>query len=462
MKNHPARGKLTGSPGLRGWWARISESIDARLWPVPVAAILVAVVVGYLMTRLDVRVDEHLPSTIDALVFNGGADTARSVLSAIAGSLVTATSLTFSLTVVALQLASSQASPRVLRLFARDRHVHWTLAAFLGTFAYSLTVLRSVRSDTETVPEFVPRISVTLAFVLTLVSVIMLVLFLAHLAAQLRVETMLKEIHAETDRIISLVGDRNAAFEGYAGAIEIPEDAHTVASSSSGFITGHDHERLITLATRHSIVVQEVTRVGASIVAGMPVARWWRTEGAATDIDVDAVAEQIRAAYTIGYERTAAQDVDYGVQQIVDIAVRALSPGVNDPTTAINALGHLSALVPRLVHMTPMPRGLRGSDGQLCLVTRARHPEDDIDAALSQIRHYGAADPSVVSRFLQTVTEISTLCESPRVQRALLDQLDALAEQVRAADGDPAASVASLTSVGHVRAAVVERSVSAR
>lgn len=425
---------------LRRWWAAAAESLDSRLWPVPVAAIVVAVALGVALPRIDILIDSRLPNEVDSAVFNGGADTARSVLSSIAGSLITATSLTFSLTVVALQLASSQASPRVLRLFARDRQVHWTLAAFLGTFAYSIAVLRAVRSATESDPEFVPRIAVTVAFVLTLVSVVMLVFFLAHLAAQLRVETMLKDIHADTDRTIDLVDARDSSATAFPGPIEAPRRRRAVTAGTSGFITGRDLALLTDVAADRDIVVAEAKAVGDNVVAGMPLAFWWsdgRNEAGA-EADAAATADALRRAFTIGYERNAVEDVGYGVQQIVDIALRALSPGINDPVTAVHALGHLTAVTARRIDMARPPAAVSGPDGSLRVVTLPRTAKQDIDAALTPLRHYGAGDPSLVPRFLQSCLELSCLCADPSVRAALLGQLAALEGQLRASTADPA------------------------
>lgn len=446
----------SGSSKWRGWWATLSEAIDSRLWPVPVGAVIVAVALGILLPRLDLIVDPELPDAVDSVVFNGGAETARTVLSSIAGSLITATSLTFSLTVVALQLASSQASPRVLRLFARDRQVHWTLAAFLGTFAYSLTVLRTVRSEDDDIAEFVPRLSVTLGFVLTLTSVVMLVFFLAHLAAQLRVETMLKEIHSETDHTIDLVSGRHSGAAAYNGELSIPSARETVTAASSGFIRSHDHDQLVSCAAEHGIVILEHHRVGENIVAGTPLASWWVSDEAARDpdrgeIDPEKIKGAIRGAYPIGYERTSAQDVDFGVQQTLDIALRALSPGVNDPTTAVHAIGHLSAMTARLVAMPRLPSGLAGPDGQLCVVTAPRSTRDDVDASLTPVRHYGAEHPAVVTRFVQAASELSQLCADAEVDAALVAQLEALDEQIRATTADPASNSEMLAMVAETR-----------
>ncbi len=450
--------------GTRGQWARLKESVESRLWPLPVAAVVFAVLLGLLLPNIELLLASDLLAGVDAVIFTGGAETARSVLSSIAGSLITATSLTFSLTVVALQLASSQASPRVLRLFARDRQVHATLAVFLGTFAYSITVLRSVRAETNDAAEFVPRVAVTVGFVLTLVSVIMLVFFLAHLAAQLRVETMLKDIHAETNRTIDLVGASIDAAPAYTAAVAMPADPRTVTAAVSGFITGRDHAALIDGAAAHNIVVQEIRRVGENIVAGTPLARWWPTPAGtgaaptaqtAAEPDAQAVADSVRKAFSIAYERTAAQDIDYGVQQIVDIGVRALSPGINDPTTAVNALGHLSAIITRIVQLSTLPAALADADGTVRLVTVTRTASQTIRDALSPMRHYGAGDASVMARFLQLIDDLSYTCTAEEVRAALLHQLSALEQQLRVQTDDPFAVADMRAAVASLKARLV-------
>ena len=190
------------STGLRSAVSRGQDTLRTELWPLPTLGVSVAVVLGVLLPRLDARLDDALPDATGVYLFGGGADAARTVLGAVASSLITVTSLTFSLTVVTLQLASSQFSPRLLRTFTRDRFVHVTLALFLATFTYALTVLRVVRTADEGQSVFVPQISVTLAFVLAIASVVGLVLFLAHLAREIRVETMLLNVHTDASRVL--------------------------------------------------------------------------------------------------------------------------------------------------------------------------------------------------------------------------------------------------------------------
>ncbi|BDZ55118.1 DUF2254 domain-containing protein [Agromyces marinus] len=411
----------------------------------PVAAIIAAVVLGILLPIIDSAVDEQLAGWLGAVLFSGGVDAARAVLTTIAGSLITATSLTFSLTVIALQLASSQASPRLLRTFSSDRMVHATLAIFLGTFAYALTVLRTV-SDTGSM---VPRIAVTLAFLLTLTSVVMLVVFLAHLASSLRVETMMRDVHRDTGRTIALVGSDDRAT---APAPERPDGASAVLARRSGFVTGIDRDALIAAAREHRAVVRELRQVGASVIEGTPVAEWWpdgaRTDAAAgagpgtgpepgTRADRSALEGAIVEAYRVGYERTSPQDIGFGLRQLVDIATKALSPGVNDPTTAVHALSHISAVLADIADLPEPPSAYADEDGTARVVPVRHDFAELVEVGMQQVRRYGADDPVVVARLFELVEDVGRRAARPELRRVLDGQLDRLVASVAAADFDP-------------------------
>lgn len=424
----------------RSSWARrrlssFTEAVASRLWPIPAAALAVGVVLGVLLPELDRAVDEQLPPEVAAWVFSGGVDAARAVLTTISGSLITATSLTFSLTVVALQLASSQASPRLLRLFAADPVVHWTLATFVGTFAYALVVLRTV-SDAGGA---VPRISVTVGVLLTLVSVLVLVLFLGHLARILRVETMLRDVHSESSRTIELLaGDR---YEGRDEPAIPPADRpeRDVVAPRSGFITSIDRGRLLALAEERDLVVRERLAVGASVVAGTPIASWWAAEASssvATRAEVDAVDDRLRRAIAISYERTPRQDIGYGVRQMADIATKALSPGVNDPTTAVHALGHLAAVLADLAELPPEPATVVDATGRDRLVLCRTDFAALLETAMQQPRRYGASDPDVAARLYGVIADVARHTGDDERISVLRSQLERLAATVSRQDYD--------------------------
>lgn len=432
--------KTAGGHGSRlgRRWAKIKEDIAAQLWPLPTFAIVLAVLLGVALPAVDGNVDQHLPAWLRDVLFSGGVSSARALLSAIAGSLITATSLTFSLTVVALQLASSQASPRLLRLFAKDRTVHATLAIFLGTFAYALTALRTVQEGDQQTDAVVPRITITLASLLTLASVVMLTLFLAHLATLLRVDTMLHNVHKETDQTIIVMrgtpGDAGRRVE----AVPRPPDANTVMSTSSGFLTAVDRGKLLALAAQSDIVIEERNAVGSSVIEGLPLVSWWpRSPGAAVPLDQhEHIEKAANAAYTTGYERTASQDAAFGLRQLVDVAIKAISPAVNDPTTAVHALHHISALLRSIAAQTDQPPALTDDEDVLRLITRGRSFGELLELSMQQPRRYGASDPDVAGRLFELLREVAHAVHTAQQRDEVREQCRRLTASVHDAGYD--------------------------
>ena len=344
------------------------------------------------------------------MLFGGDASSASTVLDAVASSLITVTSLTFSLTVVTLQLASSQFSPRLLRTFTQDLFVQSTLALFLATFAYSLTVLRSVRSGDDGQEPFVPRISVTTSYVLAMVSVIGLVLFLAHLARQIRVETMLHQVRRDASGTLrSVLPPRG---EGRP-AVSMPTGVgQPLLATTSGFLLSVDADELLDVSRATGSVVVLTAMPGDFIVEGTPVGSLHPAAAARGDTAArpSEVPEEVRlavgTALRTGTERTAAQDIGFGLRQLTDVATKALSPGINDPTTAVHALGHVSALLGELAEAELGPVESRGDDGSRVVLHRP-DLEHLVEMSLTQIRRYGAADPLVVARLYRLLAELS-------------------------------------------------------
>ena len=283
---------------VRGRIADVRDAVRTQLWPIPVMGILLALVAGVLLPELDRAVDSDLSDSVSDYLFGGGASAARTVLDAVASSLITVTSLTFSLTVVTLQLASGQFSPRLLRTFTRDRFVHVTLALFLSTFVYALTVLRTVRSPDDGQEQFVPQVSVTVAFVLTVASAVTLVLFLAHLAREIRVETMLRSVHRDASstvtRLLSTAeeGDRG----GLAEALSPAAGASTrfILAPRSGFLTAVDLSGLVDAASEVDAVVAVEALPGGFVTLGTPIGRCWPRPGSTTaPSDLDGLLDQV-------------------------------------------------------------------------------------------------------------------------------------------------------------------------
>lgn len=406
--------------------ATLREAFLTRLWPIPTIAVVLAVGLGLGVSALDASVDGALPDGVSAWVFGGDADAARSLLGAISSSMITVTALTFSLTVVTLQLASSQFSPRLLRTFTRDRFVQVTLALFLATFTYSLTVLRAIRGTGDAArDEVVPQVAVTLAFVLAIASVLALVLFLAHLTEQLRIETMLRDVHQEAlgtmREVLDERGPDDAARPAPPGP---PPTAMTLLARDDGFVTWVDRDDLLATAVEEGVVLSLAAHPGSHLVAGTPLGSVWSADlGPLTSEAADRVSDRVTASVNLGFERTSAQDVGFGLRQLTDVVVKALSPGVNDPTTAVHALGHISALLCSLSGRDLGPWLLEDDDGVTRVVLRGPDLADFVSLALAQPRRYGAADAQVVQKILQVLLDLSHRV-APDQRGVVLDELE--------------------------------------
>ena len=422
---------------MTGRGAHWMDALRTRLWPLPVLAVALAVVLGTAMPVLDAAVDGELPESVSVFLFSGGPEAARSVLQSISGSLITVTSLTFSLTVVTLQLASSQFSPRLLRTFTSDRFVHGTLALFLAAFAFALTVLRSVRSERNGTSPFVPEISVTVAFVLAIASVIGLVLFLAHLTREIRVETMMLRVNGETQESIDRVFPEGRAPRGPEPAPD--SEKFLIVSTSSGFLTSLDKSALVRAAEESGAVIRIDREPGSSLVEGVPFATAWPAEPEATLTTQarEKLTDGVNAAVATGFERTNVQDVGFGFRQLVDVAARALSPGINDPTTAVHVIGHLSVLLCRLAGRSPGPEHLTDDAGRVRVVVSLPQLQDLLDMAMNQPRQYGAADPAVISRLLGLLQELTWCDRTGSYQLEIREHLGRLRNTIGAAHYSP-------------------------
>lgn len=397
-----------------------------------------AIIAGVALPRLDAHIDHHLGGTASTYLFQGSADAARTVLGAIASSLITVTSLTFSLTVVTLQLASSQFSPRLLRTFTRDRFVHVTLALFLATFTFALTVLRTVRADTSGQVMFVPQTSVTLAFILSLASVIFLVLFLAHLVREIRVESMLREVHEDaTEAIRTVLGDPDNPSPVQRELPRPPPHAWPLPAPSSGFLTSIDEDALVSATIAADAVLVIGRHPGHSVIAGTPIGTAWiRTGAPLTADDRSRVTTELTATIHTGFERTAVQDIALGLRQLTDVVNKALSPGINDPTTAVHALGHSAALLSDLAAYDLGPRILHDQDNRIRVVLHRPGFPDLLDLAVSQPRRYGAADPDVLARLFWLLREVAWNSRTPAHHHAIANQLTRLRSTVDAQNFD--------------------------
>ncbi len=415
-----------------GRLSTLRRVVSGALWPLPALGVLAAVGLAFLLPEVDGWLQEGTEEPL-AYVFGGGPSAARTVLSAIASSLISVTTLLFSLTIVTLQLASSQYSPRLLQTFVRDRVVQSCLGILLGTFVFALVVLRTVRSADESGSgEFVPRLSVTVALLLTLLSVGALVAFLSHQSRQLRVETMLRDVHVEaTATLRQLTTAQEADEQPDADLPPVPPHARPVCARHSGFLVQVIEGPLVAAAQDAGAVLRLIPRPGESVLAGVPVAWAW-SDGSAAEPLTEPLEDALADNIVLGYERADRGDPSYGLRKLVDIAVRALSPGINDPTTAVHALSHASDVLGLAAERTTWHRRLADSDGTLRLLAPSWDYPTLLAQTITQPRSNSGEDPAVAERLFALLSEAAWKTSSPVQQAAVRRERDLLGAQYEA------------------------------
>ena len=386
---------------LNAWWFEIRSS----LWFLPALLTLGGVVLAFLTVWIDQTLLLDRRAQVGWL-FGGGSEGARGVLEAIASTMVTVTALVFSITVVALQLASSQLSPRVLRAFMADRGNQTVLGFFIGTFTYALLVLRTVRTPLEDSGGFVPSLSVTVAIILALVSVALLIFFVHHAANTMRASVVIDRAASTTRDLINHLFPEEIGE----GARSSPpawletSPAAWVRSEASGFLQVVHADSLFDLAERHALIIRVEPCLGDFVLPGETVAAVWPR-----NVRDDEVTAAIRAALVLGPERTLQADVAFGFQQLSDIAIKALSPGVNDPTTAEICIDRLGELFVRLANRGKPDEVRSSEDGSVRVVLQGPPFADLVDQAIDPIRHYGAGDPNVTAHLLGVLGRVAAL-----------------------------------------------------
>jgi uncharacterized membrane protein len=338
---------------------------------------------------------------------------AQVILGGIAASIMTVVSIVFAILLMTLTLASMQFSPRIILSFARDRVTQWTLGIFLGTFSYCMAALPAARSLPK---PFAPVATVLGAMLLAFACVCWLLFFIHHISQAISVNQIVDKIASETDAMI----DQMMTFPHRLDhlAEDDPLRGYTfetaVSTDVSGYIRFVDTKRLVELAKLYRVKVRVLRRVGHFIPAGVPllmVSKGDRlpAEGAAA----------FRGAFDLGPSRTLQQDVEFGVLQIVDIALKAISPAVNDPSTAISCVDQLSRILIRFASREPPESVLYDPPGVLRVSMSWIDFEKLLDSAFEQIRMYSKTDIAVSLRMLRALGDIATTTSDPNFRRLL-------------------------------------------
>jgi uncharacterized membrane protein len=341
-------------------------------------------------------------------LYNGGGTGARTLLGAVASSTIGVASTVFSITIAALSLAAGQMGPRLLRNFTHDRGNQLTLGAFLATFSYALMVLRSVRTQDE--GTFVPHLSLSVSILLAFLCVGMLVYFVGHMASRINVDTVIELVSEDVrSAILRLTSeDKQSAPPGdafWADALPIPD-------ARRGYLQHLDQPALAAWAAGRKMSLRLLVKPGDYVFPGAPIALV-KPVNDGTD-DVEAIGEAIRSNTGLGSERTSSADLEYTIRQLVEVAVRALSPGINDPHTAISVLDRLGASLCDMAGRN-LPSGAWLHDGQTSLLVPSVHYDGLADAMFHMIRQNAAGSTAVLIRLLDVLTAVAS-CE-PRTDR---------------------------------------------
>lgn len=399
-----------------------------------------------------------------SLAYQGGPEGARAVLTTVAGSMITVAGVTFSITMVALVLASSQFGPRILRNFMRDRGNQFVLGTFIATFLYCLLMLRTVQGIEDS--PFVPHLSVTIAVGLALGSVAVLIYFIDHVADSIQAPNVVARVGSDLDRAVDRVfrDEEEGSEEAESGratqrvtrvrpgresaeaspedepppkeaaspkrenetgisADEIERNGRPIMADRSGYIQFMDEGGLVKAAVQADVVLSCLQRQGGFAVEGTPLVR----AAPAENVDEE-LAKKVQSAFLYGNARTDIQDVDFALKQLVEIAVRALSPGINDPFTAINCVDRLTASLARAGGRAPLKSRLRDDEETTRVHLRRPVFAHLLDASFDPIREHGRSTTDVLARILESLVTLEMVIERTESRVALLRHADRVVE----------------------------------
>ncbi|MGO9718368.1 MAG: DUF2254 domain-containing protein [Steroidobacteraceae bacterium] len=383
-----------------------------------VRPLLISITLG-LLGAVFSSLEEDVPvlsAWVPSFLFPSRADpqVAQIILATIAGSIMTVVSIVFAILLMTLTLASMQFSPRILLSFVQDRVTQWTLGIFLGTFAYCMAALPAARSFPH---PFAPVATVTFAMVLAVICVAWLVFFIYHISQAISVNHIVDRIARDTERVIDDIMSYAKRYAHEPAGVPFDDNKREIAvdSAVSGYIRYVDSGRLLYLARAFRLRVRILRRVGHFVPQGVALFEVSPQER----LDPERTVE-LRSAFDIGPARTMQQDVEFGVIQIVDIALKAISSAVNDPSTAITCVDQLGRILIRFVNRHAPVSLLCDPPHVVRVIVPWIGTDSLLDTAFEQIRHYSMSDIAVSLRLLRALDDIASTCSDPRIVESLI------------------------------------------
>jgi uncharacterized membrane protein len=398
---------------LRNAWSAVRSSY----WFVPSIMLLASVLLSFLMHFFDATVD---PQRLEKLpwIYINQPDGARALLSTVAGSMITVAGVTFSVTIVALSLASSQYGPRVLRNFMSDTGNQLVLGTFVATFMYCLLILRTVQGGDEST--FVPHLSIVLAVVLAAVSLGVLIYFVHHTAGRIQIENLLASVARDLGQATIKMFPAGLGQDLAEEKVNLPEDfeeqAVHVSNKTDGYVQDID-KRLFNLAVRHDLFIYLECRPGDFVVQGKTLLRAWPKKR----LD-KALLAKMESLLIIGSHRSQAQDLAFLFDQLVEVALLALSPGVNEPYTAVMCIDRIEAGLCMLAKRE-VPSAYRCDDkARLRMVAFPLSLTEAVVMTLAAIRRDASNNLMVTLRLLRAVETVGDFTANEKHRQVLLEE----------------------------------------
>lgn len=396
------------------------EKLRGSYWVIPALMVTTSILFSFITIHIDQTAS---PSLLTYLGWLGveDPDGARTFLSVVAGSMIGTTGVTFSITIASLVQASAQLGPRLLNNFLRDRGNQFVLGTFTATYTYCLFILKSINNITE--QAFVPNLSLTVSIVLTILSLSALVYFFHHVSTSLQADYVITEVgeqltqaieHLFPEKMKYSITQNQAPEDDWMAKME--EEGYEVQSKRSGYLQAIETDTLIELAEEEDLAMQVEIRPGEFIAEENTLLTIWPRKEISKELE-----GKIEENVILGDQRLRLQDVKYHLEQLVEIAVRALSPGINDPFTAMNCIDQIAASLSQLMERS-IPKGYNyDSNGKLRLITKPLTFTDIIETSFNPIRRNGASSVSVSLKLLDAIAMIAPHTRT-REQRETLTQ----------------------------------------
>jgi uncharacterized membrane protein len=426
--------------------------LRGQLWILPAFITAGAAVLAYVLLRNGA--DLFQANRDVWWLYSGDAGTARDLLSSLLSGLMTMTSLIVSVTFVILTLAANQLGPRLITIFMADRQIQAVLGLFLGTILYVVIVFRTL--DDALGSEGVPHVAVTVASALTIACLLALLFYIHKIARSIIadnvVEAVAKGLRHDVRQILAEEGSSRTP-----GAVALPPASQSIALARSGYIQVVDYDALVRIARREEAVLTVQVRASHHVLRrGDHVlvhgSRRLREE----------TEDEIRGAFVVAGERTPAQDLEYGIRQLVEIALRALSPGINDTFTAAAVIDGLGGAFEEIFSRSLQPKVLQDDEGRVRVIADRSDERGLVDAAFDPIRQAGRAHPAILIRIADTLAQLAPTLDREHARRAVLQQLEKVAETARSAELPAADRQDTLARVERAKAAVIGREPAGR